>query len=126
LLIALATQIHHPLQHGLEKLPNRPATSPQDLPINGAVLPLVPLPKQLLLQAQQFRSNFMARLTAQHAATAFTPLGLLKRLAIAGRLFGGVAKAAETAADPLSQAGQFGRQGGELGAQLLVILSQSY
>jgi hypothetical protein len=43
--------------------------------------------------------------------------------AIAGGRFGGVAA---TAADPLPQAGQFGGQGGELSAQLLVILSQSY
>jgi len=72
----------------------------------------------------------MARLATTLAATAFTPLGWLKpgpslegghRCAEALRL-GGVAG---TAADPLAQAGQFGRQGGELDAQLLDLLPLS-
>ena len=61
----------------------------------------------------------MARLAAPLAATAFETLGRLKPRAIAGGRFGGIAGAA---AYPLPQVGQFGRQGGELGAQLLDLL----
>jgi hypothetical protein len=61
----------------------------------------------------------MARLATTLAATAFTPLWWFKTRAIARWRFRGVAG---TAADPLPQAGQFGRQGGELNAQLLDFL----
>ena len=72
------------------------------------------------LNRQQFRAgSWMARLATPLATTAFAPLGRLEPRAFAGGWFGGVAG---TAADPLPQAGQFGRQGGELNAQLIVFL----
>lgn len=61
----------------------------------------------------------MTRLAAPLAATAIaTRWGLETRPVSGGRL-GGVAG---TAADLLPQAGQLARQGGELGAQILVLL----
>ncbi len=72
------------------------------------------------LHRQQLRASAgMARLAAPLAATAFTTLGRLEPRTIAGGRFGGIAGAA---ADPLPQVGQFGSQGGELGAQLLDLI----
>jgi len=69
------------------------------------------------LQRQQLRASaVMARLAATFAATDFAALGPLRPRAIAGGRFGGIAGAA---ADPLPKVGQFGSQGGGLGAQLL-------
>lgn len=61
----------------------------------------------------------MARLATSLAATALTPFRRLKPRAITGGRFGGVA---QTAADPLPQAGQIGGRGGELAAELLNLL----
>ena len=61
----------------------------------------------------------MTRLSAALAATALAPCRRLKPEPIAGGRLGGVARAA---ADLLSQAGQFGGQGGQLNAELLDIL----
>lgn len=61
----------------------------------------------------------MPRLATALAATVFLSLGWLKPGAVAGGRFRGVAGAA---ADPLPQAGQLTRQGGELGAELLGFL----
>jgi hypothetical protein len=72
-----------------------------------------------LNRQQLWAGSWMARLATPLAATAFTPLWRFKTLAIARGRFRGVAG---TAADPLAQAGQFGRRGGELGAQLIVFL----
>ena len=72
------------------------------------------------LDRQQPRSRAgMARLTAALAATALAPLRRLKPRAVTGGRLGGFARAA---ADPLSQAGQFGRQGSELAAELVDVL----
>jgi hypothetical protein len=69
---------------------------------------------------QQLRPRSrMTRVTAALAATALTPCRRLKPRAVAGGWFGGVARAA---ADPLPQAGQFSCQGGELAAELSVLL----
>lgn len=59
----------------------------------------------------------MTLLTAPLAATTLTPLGWLEPRPITGGRFGGVARAAT---DPLAQARQLGRQGGELVAELVV------
>ena len=61
-------------------------------------------------------------LTAAFAATALTPLRWLKPRAVAGGWFGEVARAA---ADPLPQAGQLAGQGGELAAELIVLLPEN-
>ena len=75
------------------------------------------------LDRQQLRPRSrMTRLTAALAATALAPCRRLKPGPIAGGRFGGVARAA---ADPLPQAGQFGSQGGELAAELIVLLPES-
>ena len=72
------------------------------------------------LDRKQLRpGSWMARLSAPLAATAFASLGWLKPRTITGRWLGGVTGAA---ADPLPQAGQFGGQGGELSAEMLVLL----
>jgi hypothetical protein len=73
-----------------------------------------------LLRGEKSRARTgMALLATALAAIALAPLGWLKTRAVAGGRFGGVAGAA---ADPLSQAGQFSRQGGELDAELLNLL----
>jgi len=64
----------------------------------------------------------MSRLAAALAATALAPLRRLKPRAVTGGRLGRVARAA---ADPLPQAGQFAGQGGELAAELIVLLSES-
>jgi hypothetical protein len=75
------------------------------------------------LDRQQLRPRSrMVRLTAALAATVLAPLRRLKPRAVTGGRLGRVARAA---ADPLPQAGQFGRQGGELRTELLVLLSES-
>ena len=65
------------------------------------------------------RSALKALLAASLAATTFATLRRFETRAITGGWFGGVAGAA---ANPLSQAGQFRRQGGELDAELLNLL----
>ena len=72
-------------------------------------------------QLETFNRHW-GRLTAALTATALAPLRWLKPRAVTGGRLGGVARAA---ADPLPQAGQFGRQGGELRTELLVLLSES-
>jgi hypothetical protein len=72
------------------------------------------------LDRQQLRfGSGIARLATAHAATALAPLRRLEP--VAGGRLGGVTGAA---ADPLPQAGQLGRQGGELVSQLLVFLPE--
>ena len=72
------------------------------------------------LNRQQFRAgSWMARLATPLVATAFAPLWWFKTRAVVRWRFRGVVG---TVADPLPQAGKFGRQGGELGAQLLYFL----
>ena len=53
-------QLHYPLQRGLECLTDRPAVLLQGGPVNLSLLVVVPVAKKLLLQAQQFRSEFSA------------------------------------------------------------------
>jgi hypothetical protein len=69
-----------------------------------------------LNRQQLWTRTWMARLATLLAATAFAPLWWLKPRAVTGGRLRGVAG---TAADPLTQAGQFSRQGGELGAERL-------
>jgi hypothetical protein len=72
------------------------------------------------LDRQQLRSRAgMARLPAPLAAIPFAPLRRLEPSTIAGGRFGGVARGAT---NPLAQAGQFRRQGGELRSELFVLL----
>ncbi len=72
------------------------------------------------LDRQELRATAgMARLATALATTTFAALWGLETRAISGGWFGGVARAA---ADLLPQAGQFRRQGGELGAELLDLL----
>lgn len=72
---------------------------------------------------QQIRPTAgMARLPAPLAVTAFATLWRLKPKPVTGGRIGGVAQAAF---DPLPQAGQFWRQGGELAAELIVLLLES-
>ncbi len=74
------------------------------------------------LDRQQFRPTAgMARLTAALAATALAPLWRLKPKPVTGGWFGGVARAP---VDPLPQLGQLARQGGELNAELIVLLPE--
>ena len=63
----------------------------------------------------------MALLAAPFAATASAAFGRLKTLAVTGGWFGRVAR---RSADPLAQAGEFRRQGGELRSELIVLLAQ--
>jgi len=75
------------------------------------------------LDRQQLRVRAgMARLTAALASTALASLRRLEPRAVTGGRFGGVAGAA---ADPLPQLGQLARQGGELAAELVVLLPES-
>ncbi len=86
----------------------------------AAGIRMVPYHIVSALQRQQLRASAgMAQLAATLAATDFATLGQLRPRAIAGGRFGGIAGAA---ADPLPQVGQFGSQGGGLGAQLLDLL----
>jgi len=64
----------------------------------------------------------MARLATALASTALASLRRLEPSAVTGGRFGGVAGAA---ADPLAQLGQLARQGGELAAELVVLLPES-
>ena len=73
-----------------------------------------PLDRQQLLPG-----SGMDGLATALAITALALLGRLKPMAIAGGWFGGVPRAA---ADPLPKAGQLGRQGSELGSELLHLL----
>jgi len=67
------------------------------------------------LDRQRLRpGSRVAWLAATLAATALAPLQRLETRPIAGGRFGGVARAAT---DPLPQAGQLGRQGGEFAAE---------
>ena len=50
---ALVAQLHYPLQRGLEGLATRQAALLQGGPVNRSLLVVVPVGKQLLLQAQQ-------------------------------------------------------------------------
>jgi hypothetical protein len=59
-LAALEAQLHYPLQRGLKCLTDRPAVLLQGGPVNLSLLVVVPVAKKLLLQAQQFRSEFSA------------------------------------------------------------------
>jgi hypothetical protein len=62
----------------------------------------------------------MAWLATPVAATAFAFQGRLESLAVTGGWFGRIAR---VAAHALPQAGQFGRQGGELLAHLFILLT---
>jgi hypothetical protein len=57
-LLSRKTKIHRVLQCALEVLTDRPAVQLQRWPVDRAVLPLVPLNKQLLLQRQQLQADF--------------------------------------------------------------------
>jgi hypothetical protein len=86
----------------------------------AAMLRMVLLDLIAALDRQQLRPRSgMALLTTSLAATGFAACGRLKTKAITGGRFGGVAG---VAADPLTQARQFRRQGGELLPQLIVLL----
>ena len=75
------------------------------------------------LDRQQLRPRSrMGWLTAALAATALAPLRWLKPMAVTKGRIGGVARAA---ADPLPHTGQFAGQGGELAAELIVLLFES-
>ena len=56
-LLSCKAQFHHPLQRGFKEVADRPAALLDLIPIDRAVLPLVPLNKQLLLQGQQLQAN---------------------------------------------------------------------
>lgn len=51
-LATLSAQRHHPLQRGLKRLSDQPAPLLQGGPVDRAVFVVVPVAKQLLLQAQ--------------------------------------------------------------------------
>jgi hypothetical protein len=57
-LLSRKTKIHRVLQCALEVLTDRPAVQLQRWPVDRAVLPLLPLNKQLVLQRQQFQADF--------------------------------------------------------------------
>ena len=57
-LLSRKTKIYRALQCALEVLTDRPAVQRQRWRVDRAVLPLVPLNKQLLMQRQQLQADF--------------------------------------------------------------------